>query len=116
MLHAASDENVNGNIVAGLLQRSDKIDVIRAQDMGLAGSADEVVSEWCAQNFRMLLTHDSKTVPPLDYGRHEQGLPMPGVLHLPQLAFSGPSIETLLVYILAAEPGDLDGQVLFIQP
>jgi hypothetical protein len=41
---------------------------------------------------------------------------MTGVLHLPQVAFSGPSIETLLVYILAAEPGDLDGQVLFIQP
>ncbi len=116
MLRVASDENFNGSVVAGLLQRSDKIDLVRVQDVGLAGSPDEVVLEWCAQNFRVLLTHDLKTVPPLAYERLEQGLPMPGVLHLPQVAFSGPSIETRLVYILAAEPGDLAGQALFIQP
>jgi hypothetical protein len=116
MLRVASDENFNGNVVAGLLQRSDTIDLVRVQDMGLAGSADEVVLEWCAQHSRVLLTHDLKTIPPLAYERLDQGLPMPGVLHLPQVTYSSPSIETLLVYILAAEPDDLDGQVLYIKP
>jgi hypothetical protein len=116
MLRVASDENLNGNIVAGLLQRADKIDLVRVQDVGLSGSSDEVVLEWCAANSRVLMTHDIKTVPPLAYERLERGLPMPGVLHLPQQSFSGPSIDTLLVYILVSEPEELVGQVWFVQP
>jgi predicted nuclease of predicted toxin-antitoxin system len=116
MLRIASDENFNGNVVAGLLQRSDLIDIIRVQDVGLSGSSDEVVLEWCAANSRVLLTHDLRTVPPLAHERVERGLQMPGVLHLPQQSFSGPSIDTLLVYILASEPEELDGQVWFVQP
>lgn len=90
MLRIASDENFNGNVVAGLLQRSDQIDIVRIQDVGLSGSPDEVVLEWCAARSRVLLTHDLRTVPPLAYERLERGLPMPGVMHLPQQAFFRP--------------------------
>ena len=62
MIRLAADENFNNNIVRGLLRRNPEIDIVRAQDTGLGGADDPVILEWAAQNNRVLLTHDVKTI------------------------------------------------------
>jgi Domain of unknown function (DUF5615) len=48
MLRLAADENLNGDIVRGLLRRNPKLDVVRIQDAGLSGADDPSVLEWAA--------------------------------------------------------------------
>lgn len=62
MLRFAADENLNYNIVRGLLKRESDLDIIRIQDVGLSGKDDATVLEWAAQENRILLTHDVTTI------------------------------------------------------
>jgi hypothetical protein len=56
MLRFAGDENFNGGIVRGLLRRNPKLDIIRAQDVGLSGPDDPSVLEWVADERRIVIT------------------------------------------------------------
>jgi hypothetical protein len=40
VIKLASDENFDGDIVRGLLRRVPELDIVRVQDVGLAGSPD----------------------------------------------------------------------------
>ena len=40
MLRLAADENLNGDIVRGLLRRNAGLDIVRIQDVGLSGADD----------------------------------------------------------------------------
>ncbi len=49
MLRLAADENFNGNIVRGLLRRRPDLDIVRIQDVGLAGADDPAILAWAAE-------------------------------------------------------------------
>jgi predicted nuclease of predicted toxin-antitoxin system len=54
----AADENINRDIVRGLLRTQPNLDIVRAQDVGLSGADDGAILEWTAREGRVLLTHD----------------------------------------------------------
>jgi predicted nuclease of predicted toxin-antitoxin system len=58
-----ADENFNRRIVTGLLPRIEDLDLVRVQDVGLAGGDDPTVLGWAAEHGRVLLTHDAATIP-----------------------------------------------------
>jgi len=62
MLHFLADENFNNHIVIGLLRRAPSIDIVRVQDVGLAGVDDETLLAWAAEFRRIILTHDAATL------------------------------------------------------
>jgi hypothetical protein len=60
-----SDENFDNDIVRGVLRRSPRFDVVRAQDLvEVAGRTDAVLLDWASQNDRIVLTHDLSTIIP----------------------------------------------------
>jgi hypothetical protein len=73
MLRYAADENFNNDIVWGLLRRNPKLDILRIQDVGLAGADDPTVLAWTADTSRLLLTHDVKTITRYAYERIARG-------------------------------------------
>lgn len=79
MIKLASDENFDGDIVRGLLRRLPELELQRVQDAGLLEAPDDEVLAWAAQEQRILLTHDRKTLPNFAYERVRAGEPMPGV-------------------------------------
>lgn len=62
MIRLLADENFNASIVRGLLRRVPQLDLVRAKDVGLGGADDPTVLAWAAQDGRVLLTHDVRTV------------------------------------------------------
>ena len=62
MLLLAADENLNNDIIRGVLRVNPKIDITRLQDSGLRGADDPAVLEWAAAEGRVLLTHDVATM------------------------------------------------------
>lgn len=59
----AADENFDNDILRGLLRRIPDLDVVRVQDTELYQAPDDRLLEWCAQENRVLLTHDARTMP-----------------------------------------------------
>src|SRR5437867_3448566 len=80
MLRLAADENFTGAIIRGVFRRSPEVDLVRVQDVDLAGAVDPVVLEWAAREDRVLLTHDVTTMSAYAYERVAADQPMPGVV------------------------------------
>jgi hypothetical protein len=62
MLSLLADENLDANILRGVLRRFDGIDVVRVRDIVLTGGDDPTVLAWAAEQGRVLITHDVETV------------------------------------------------------
>ncbi|CAN5308213.1 hypothetical protein BH10PLA2_BH10PLA2_15880 [soil metagenome] len=62
MFRLLADENFNGDIVRGLLLRQPGLDIVRVQDVDIAGEGDPEVLAWAAANNRIILTHDRATM------------------------------------------------------
>src|SRR5437868_11595792 len=92
-----ADENFSGDIVRGLLRRKPDLDLLTAQDAGLSGADDPALLRWSAESGRVLLTHDVQTLPGLAYKRIKGGLPMAGVIEVPQDLSIGVAIELILL-------------------
>ena len=73
MLRLLADENFNGDIVRALLLRQPELDIVRVQDVGLAGVDDPGILDWAAANDRIILTHDRATLPDYAYERLAAG-------------------------------------------
>ncbi len=58
-----ADENVDPDLVSGLQRRIGEVDVVRVQDVGLRTADDSEVLQWAADQGRVLITHDLKTMP-----------------------------------------------------
>ncbi len=96
------------------------MDVARAPEAGLPGSADPEVLAWAAEAGRALLTHDANTMTRHAYERAGRGDAMPGVLVVPQIGVPprnmsvGYAIEEILLFAQYSEPGEWEGQVLYV--
>jgi len=114
MLRLVSDENLNGDIVRGLLRRNPDLDLVRVQDVGLVQALDPEILEWAASHGRVLLTHDVSTVPPAAYQRIGDGKPMPGVFIVPDRMPIGEAIDEILFLSMDVEVDEWKDQVLFL--
>jgi hypothetical protein len=52
LLRLAADENLNYDIVRGVLRHDPQIDIVRVQDAGMSGADDPAVLEWAAREGR----------------------------------------------------------------
>jgi hypothetical protein len=75
-----ADENFDNRIVRGLLRRRPELDIVRVQDLEIAGADDPTVLDWAARAGRILLTHDERTVPGYAYERLAAGEMLAGVI------------------------------------
>jgi len=114
MLRLLADENFNGNIIRGVRLRSPEIDLVRVQDVGLAGSPDQEVLEWTAENDRIVLTHDRKTMPEFASERVASGNPMPGVFVFNNRFPVGRAIEELVLLDECSETEEWSDQVVYM--
>lgn len=108
-----ADENFHRAITRGLLRQQPGLDLVRVQDVGLAGVDDPEVLTWAAEG-RVVLTHDAETLIAAAYARARAGLAMPGVIEVSQEAPIGTVIADLLLLIGASRPDEWAGQVLYV--
>lgn len=114
MIKFAADENLNNNIVPGMLRRNPKIDLVRIQDAGLSGADDPTLLRWCAEQNRILLTNDVSTITKYAYQRIVAGQPMPGVFEINRNVSLATAIEDLLLVAELSEAGEWEGQIRYL--
>jgi hypothetical protein len=94
-----ADENFDNRIVRGLLRRQPELDIIRVQDLEIAGADDPIVLAWADQAGRILLTHDERTVPHYAYERLAAGQSIAGVIVASDSLPIGTVIEEILLIV-----------------
>jgi hypothetical protein len=114
VLCLAADENLNNDIVRGLVRRKPNLDIVRVQDAGLSGADDPTILEWAAHEGRVLLTHDVSTLMRYAYERVEAGLPMPGIFEVSRSVRIGLAIEDILLIAECSLEGEWEGQVRYL--
>jgi hypothetical protein len=114
MLPLLTDEDLQNAIVTGLLLHFPEIDLVRVQDVGLMHTPDSVILEFAASQNRVIVTHDRNTMTAHALDRVNQGLHMAGLIVLDQHISIGKAIQEVGTLAQAGDPGDLDGQILFL--
>lgn len=114
MLRLLADENFNSEIVRGLLLRHGDLEILRVQDVGLAGADDRQVLAWAADNGCIVLTHDRATMPAFAWKRVAAGEPMPGLFLLNDRLPVGLAIQEMLLVASCTEQAEWKGRVAYL--
>ena len=114
MLTYAADENFNGVMLRGLLRELPNLDMVRVQDTEMYEADDPDILAWAAEEDRVLLTHDAKTIPPYAFARMDAGEPVAGVFIVPQNRSHGAVIEELCDLALYSLEDEWKDRVAFL--
>ncbi len=114
MLRLLADENFNGDIVRGVLLRQPDFDLVRVQDVGLAGAEDPDILAWAAENNRIVLTHDRATMSDHAYEQVAAGTKMAGVFILSDRLPVGRAIEEILLLSACTEQEEWSGRAVHV--
>jgi hypothetical protein len=114
VLRFAADHNFNELILLGLLRQRPNLDVIRARDSDLAQAHDRRILEWAADERRVLLTQDARTLPRFACERIAGGLCMPGVIEVRRRLPVGVAIEEILLIGECMDAGEIEGRILYV--
>ncbi len=114
MLRLLADENFNGDITRGLLLHRPRLELVRAQDVGLLHVDDPGVLAWAALHNRIVLTHDHATMPDHAYARVAQAHAMPGVFVLEGRFPIGQAIREILLMDACSEQAEWMDRVVYV--
>ncbi|HWQ33343.1 MAG TPA: DUF5615 family PIN-like protein [Blastocatellia bacterium] len=99
-----ADNDLNGVIIRQLCLRNPEVDFQSARMLGLhEGISDDKVLELAAQENRILVSHDLKTMPD-HFGRFILNRTSPGLILIAQLVPIGVAVEWLNLIWQASQP------------
>ena len=110
----ATDENFDGRILEGLRSRLTDLDIVRVQDTKMYQAPDPKLLDWLADEDRVLLTHDKRTIPNYVYDRIKSDKYVAGVIIVIKSTSIKTAIDELELLIGAGEPEDFEYQVKYI--
>jgi hypothetical protein len=96
-----------------LLQQAD-LDIVRVQDVGLAGEDDPHILVWAAENNRIVLTHDRATMADYAYERVAAGEEMPGVFILSDRFAVGKAIQEIRLMVACSGQAEWSGRAVHL--
>lgn len=110
-----ADEDIDSGIVEDLCSRESAIDVLDVKTAGLRGTTDPELLELAAEQNRVLITHDRKTMPQHVRTRLEAGKSTAGVFILPQNPSAiGEVVESLLLVWAASRAEEWQDRIVYL--
>ena len=87
---------------------------VLARDIGMEETPDPEILEWAAQNGRVVLSHDRKTMRGYAYDRVIAGLPMPGLFLVVKGQPIGLVVQDILVVAESSFEGEWENRVEYL--
>lgn len=109
-----ADADLNYAIVMGARGREPAIDFLTATEADLGGRADPEVLEFAASEGRIVVSHDTSTMPVHFSDRLRSGRMSPGVFLVRQRASVGQVVEAILLIWSASTPGEWAEQIHYL--
>jgi predicted nuclease of predicted toxin-antitoxin system len=110
------DEDFDNRILRGLLRYNSSLDIVRVQDVGLSGLDDPSILNWAAQEERILLTHDFKTMPQHVADALASGQNIAGVIVVPQSMPIGEAIQDIQLIAENCSPEEIKARMIVYLP
>jgi hypothetical protein len=114
VLRWLADENFNNDILRALFGADPNLDIVRAQDTGLTGIADEVVLEWAAEQDRLPLTHDVSNHNGARLSPRDEGRPHAWSFEISRRVPIRSAVEDILLITECSNPGEWEAQVRYL--
>ena len=111
-----TDEDFDNRILRGLLRYRSTLDLVRVQDVGLSGATDPQILHWAAQENRILLTHDFRTMPQHVAQAIAAGFSLAGVVVVPQSIAIGAAIQDILLLVDFTSPEEIKNWMIVYLP
>jgi predicted nuclease of predicted toxin-antitoxin system len=109
-----ADENIDPDLVLGLRRRIEDIDILRVQDVGLRTLDDPEILQWAADEGRILISHDLKTMPGFAGERLTAGLPMPGIILLRSTLSIAQALDEIAAIAGASDADEWTDQIAYL--
>jgi predicted nuclease of predicted toxin-antitoxin system len=109
-----ADENIDLDLVLGLQRRVESIDIVRVQDVGLRSMDDPTILQWAAENARVLISRDIKTIPSFAAERIAEGVPMAGVILLPPSVSMAIAIDDIGLIAAATDASEWKSRIAYL--
>ena len=109
-----ADEDLDSDIIDGLRSREPAIDILDVKKVGLRGKADAVLLDLAAQQDRIVITHDRRTMTRYFQERLAAGRLSAGVFVVPQRTAIGEIIESLLLVWTASQAEEWRNQIVYL--
>lgn len=108
-----ADENIAPAVILGRKRRV-AVDIVRVQDVGLRSQDDPIILQWAADNGRILLSHDLRTIPDFAFERIARGQAMPGVFVASSTLAIAVLLNDLTLIIEASSAEDWINQIVYL--
>ncbi|MCP9449844.1 MAG: DUF5615 family PIN-like protein [Nitrospira sp.] len=108
------DEDCNGRIVRGVRRRHPTLNTVTVLEAGLSEATDDAVLEYASIENRVVISHDYNTMRAHAADRLQAGLPMAGLILVPQHVPLGKVIEELVLIAETTSGEEWHGQIVFL--
>ena len=116
MLRLATDADVHGGIIRGLRRRIPGLDLVTALDALPEGTPDPEVLAWAAEEGRVLISNDRRTMVGYVFQRVASGLPMPGLISTTNEQTIGSTIDDISTIVQSLTAEGMAAQVVHYLP
>lgn len=113
-MRIAFDENVDNDIIRGVMRQRPEMDAVRVQDAGLRTADDVTILEWAATENRVLFTQDADTMIAFAYHRVQADLLMPRLFEINDQIPIGQIINDILDIVDYSLENEWEGQVRYL--
>jgi hypothetical protein len=103
MLRLLIDQDVDHDILRGLIRRISQLDAVTTFEIGMTKATDSQLLSWAAQKGRIVVTHDRKTMPRHAADLLGQGEKISGLFVVPRNMPLRQVIEDLELMITCSE-------------
>ncbi len=114
MLRLLIDQDIDQDILRGLLRRIPDLDAMTAYDVGMSEAPDPELLAWAAEAGRILVTHDRRTMPAHAARRLAAGDDIAGVIVVSRRIPISTAIDELEIAVLCSEPEEWQNLVRHI--
>ena len=111
MIRFQADADLDYDIVLAVRRRESAVDFASAAESSVVGLGDPDVLAFAAQQDRILITHDRRTMPGHFRDLLNAGKSSPGVFIVSQFAPIGPVVEASVVVWAASNAEEWCGQI-----
>ncbi len=109
-----ADADLNRAIVTGVQRREPALDFLTADEAGIEGQGDPDVLEFAASQGRILVSHDTTTMPVHFFDRMRSAWSSPGVFLVRQRVPVGQVVESILLVWSASTPEGWARQIHYL--
>lgn len=106
-----ADADLNEHIIDGVLRIVPEIDIRTSNQARLEGLNDPSVLAIAAENDRVLLTHDRRTMP-RHFGDFIVTTSSPGVILVPKVTQLGPVIDAIILIWAASDASEYNNRLV----